>query len=54
MTVASSESEHVERWHQWQRHNAEAGRKADRQIRVIFAFGFAGVCAMLAYQLMSR
>ena len=54
MTVVSSEFELVERWHQWQRHNAEVGRKADLQIRVIFAIGFAGVCAMLAYQIMSR
>jgi hypothetical protein len=54
MTVVSSESEYAERWHQWQRHNAEVGRKAERQVRVIFAIGFAGICAMLAYQLMSR
>lgn len=54
MTVAQSELEQAGRWHQWQRHNAEVGRRADRQIRVIFAIGFAGVCAMLAYQIMSR
>ena len=27
-TVESSEFEHAERWQQWQRHNAETGRKA--------------------------
>jgi uncharacterized membrane protein len=54
MTVAQSEFEHADRWHQWQQHNAEVGRRADRQMRVMFAFGFAGVCAMLAYQIMSR
>jgi len=54
MTVASSEFEHAERWHQWQRHNAEISRQTDRQMRVIFGIGFAGICAMLAYQLMSR
>ena len=54
MTVSQSEFEQAGRWQQWQQHNAESGRKADRQIRVIFAIGFAGVCAMLAYQIMSR
>ena len=54
MTVASSEFEHAERWQQWQRHNAETGRKADRQIRVIYAIVFVMVCAHLAYQFLSR
>ena len=53
MTVASSEFEDAERWHQWQRRNAEVSRKADRQVRAIFAIMFAVVGAMLAYQLLS-
>ena len=54
MTDASSEFEHAERWQQWQRHNAETNRKADRQVRVIYGIVFVMVCAHLAYQLMSR
>ena len=54
MTVASSDFEYAERWQEWQRQNAEIGRKADRQIRAIFAVVFVGICAMLAYQLLSR
>ena len=54
MTVVSSEFESAEIWQQWQWRNAESGRKANRQIRAIFAVVFVAICTMLAYQLLSR
>ena len=54
MTIASSEFDHAERWHQWQRKNAEISRKSDLQVRAMFAMMFVVVGVRLAYQLLSR